>query len=157
MMTIDHIREELLKLGEQETDIVGCSVEEIEQLKTIQGVTNLPQLYIEFLLSMGKKMGKFFTGASMTYWSMQYMNFKKEARLLLAENSINFDLPENVYIFLIHNGYIFMYFDTSLKDYDPLVYRYIEGDVQPKQAGYFSDLLLGELGLQKKLAESKKL
>ncbi len=150
MTLIDQLQNELLILGEPLEQMIGCSPVEIQKLKTIQGVSKLPDLYEEFLSKLGHGAGTLFRGTSFFYAAMTYFNFKLEAVDFLREKNLAFKLPEDAFVFLWHQAYTFMYFNTEAKESDPTIYRYIEGDLIPKTVGVFSHLLLEELELHKR-------
>lgn len=154
---IDQIQDELLKLGEDPAKMLGCTPEQIEELKAIQGVSKLPGLYQEFLLKMGRGAGTLFQGTAFYYGAMKYFNFKQDAQDLLREKEVLFQMPHSGFVFLIHQGYIFMYFDTDAQEYDPILYRYIEGDPSPKPISNLSKLFLEEIKLHKSLQKMNKL
>ena len=54
-------------------------------------------------------------------------------RDLLAERGAPFTLSENDFIFMMHQGYQFWWFDRSLGKGSP-VYYYLEGDPEPRIA-----------------------
>ena len=61
---------------------------------------------------------------------------------MLAENGRPFELPPGAFVFLMHQGYQFMYFVCDGATDDPPVYYYLEG--QPaveRKAERFSDWL----------------
>ncbi|CAK7007141.1 SMI1/KNR4 family protein [Saezia sanguinis] len=122
----------------KEEDIQGCSIAEIEHLEKSAGL-QLPGQYKEFLLAVGKGAGSFFQGSDIFFPLMNGLN--KEAIELLEENDEEFDLPENAFVFLMHQGYEFDYFDTSNGN-DPPVYQYVEGNGPPVLTwGSFSKFL----------------
>jgi len=51
---------QLLNQRGYSVELVGCSHEEIDKVKQSQGVSDLPELFILFLESMGKKCGDIF-------------------------------------------------------------------------------------------------
>jgi hypothetical protein len=54
--------------------MLGCTPEQIEELKAIQGVSKLPGLYQEFLLKMGRGAGTLYRGVAFYYGAMKYFN-----------------------------------------------------------------------------------
>ncbi len=64
-----------------------------------------------------------------------------EAKSLLAEDEAGVTLGENAFVFLMHQGYEFLYFYLSEGDDRP-VYQYVEGIGMPMLAWKsFSDFL----------------
>lgn len=120
-------------------DIHGCTEYEIRRLEEHYN-TQLPQRYRDFLLAMGRGAGGFFVGIDCFYGILFVL--RQWTDELLEENNVEFQLPDDVFIFSMHQGYVFNYFRVSEGD-DPPVYRYIEGDVRPKRiATSFSEYLI---------------
>src|SRR4051794_23754807 len=124
MSLIETLYEELINIGEKPDSIVGCTPSEIEEIKLIQGVTNLPDMYYEFMSKMGQNSGKLFKGTIISYKAMKHFNFKEEAQNFLNDMDVKLKLPETAFVFFWHQGYIFLYFDTQTNEIDPIVYRY---------------------------------
>lgn len=104
----------------------GCSGAEIEIIKQAQKVERLPEIYIQFLLTMGKTAGGIvFRGSDYSY---QYLlNLKRWAMELIEENDVSIQLPNDAFIFFMHQGYNFHFFHTNLGD-DPSVYYFHDGE-----------------------------
>lgn len=126
---IQKLRDKLITLQLAEPhEIVGCTEAEIETLMTDQGVTFLPELYRQFLLTLGKQSGLLFQGTDAQY---KYLMGMKEAAVeLLEENGNPFALPAEAFVFRMHQGYIFFYFLTTDKNENPPIYRYLEMEDQ---------------------------
>lgn len=117
--------EKLIALGLADPqEIIGCSESEIEQIKAAQTVTFLPEIYVEFLRKMGKLAGNLYLGSDWAYPDL--LKLKLHASELLNENANSFVLPDDAFVFLMHQGYQFMYFRTNDLKADPEVYYYIE-------------------------------
>ncbi len=61
----------------------------------------------------------------------QVATLTDEARGLLTENGLQEDLPEDAFVFYMHQGYEFGYFLIGDGE-DPAVYQYVEGGGSPK-------------------------
>lgn len=109
----------------------GCSVEEIEAIKAGQNVTELPTLYNEFLETIGKGAQGLYVGTNIYYDDNLY-KLKDFANELLQESESNFELPENAFVFAMHQGYQFLYFLCEETD-DPTVFYYIENLSAPEK------------------------
>ncbi len=119
-------------------EILGCSEEEIKELEAFFN-THLPSEYRNFLLTMGHSAGKFFVGTDIFYPSLFHL--KLWAKDLLMENNVSFQLPDDAFVFSMHQGYTFLYFNLSEGE-DPPVYMYLEGDESLRQvAPTFSEYL----------------
>ncbi|MEP7284747.1 MAG: SMI1/KNR4 family protein [Chloroflexota bacterium] len=104
--------------------IHGCSPQEINEMKARQGVNYLPDLYVEYLLVLGKEAGNLDVGSSCFYPTL--LELKGSAVNLLEENEFPFLLPDDAFVFFMHQGYQFLYFLTKDKLEDPPVFYYIE-------------------------------
>jgi hypothetical protein len=128
--TSEAIKQSLIReLGKHERDFVGCTPVQIESIKLAQGVLYLPQTYVDFLFTMGKRAGGLFIGTDC--FCDQLSSLKTFAAELLIEDETDYQLPDDAFVFLMHQGYQFMYFHTQDKADDPIVYHYMEGDMQP--------------------------
>lgn len=152
---IELARLELLKSGiATEADIIGCSEVEIASLEQQQGVV-LPSAYRFFLKTMGHKAGSFLQG---TDWDYKYLKtLREDAEYLLSSSKSSFQLPSDAFVFTMHQGYSFLFFQTG--DDDPPVMLYVEEE-QPRQvAVHFSEWLRGavkdEILVERTIAEIK--
>jgi hypothetical protein len=119
--------------------IKGCSIEEVHFLENYFNI-NLPNVYKEFLLTMGHIAGSFYQGTDMFFRHL--IDIQKWARDLLEENGQPFQLSNETFVFSMHQGYQFTYFYT-LDSNDPPVYYYIEGSSYPEKKWIsFSDFLI---------------
>jgi hypothetical protein len=65
------------------------------------------------------------------------------ARELIVEGGVEDKFPDDMFVFLMHQGYSFLYFPLDGSN-DPPVYLYVDGDPAPKQvAPCFSDWVAG--------------
>jgi len=117
------VKEEICKADE----IKGASFAEVEELEAATG-KDLPAQYREFLLGLGNGAGDFFQGRDIFLPSLT--GLKEEAINLLKENKEKAELNENQFVFSMHQGYEFTYFDLMEGD-DPPVYQYVEGKGPP--------------------------
>lgn len=98
-----------------------CTMAEIQELEEKQG-TQFPGGYVEFLETMGKDAGQFMVGSFAYYKDLELIN--AEAKELLKANNFK-DLPENTFVFWMHQGYQFAFFSLNKED-DPPVFYYNE-------------------------------
>ena len=119
------IRDELInmKIATLET-VRGCSPQEIEAIKSRQGVDYLPGLYVEYLAVLGNKDGGLYVGSDRLYSHLLLL--KDWAKELLEEHDQPFDLPADAFVLLMHQGYQFLYFLTKDKNDDPTIFYYTE-------------------------------
>jgi hypothetical protein len=119
-------------------DFRGCTEAEIQRLETHFDL-HLPERYREFLRMMGRGAGEFFIGIDVFYSVL--FKLKSWAEELLKECSTDFKLPEDAFVFSMHQGYAFQYFLISEGD-DPPIYSYTEGCGVPELiANSFTDYL----------------
>lgn len=83
----------------------------------------LPAVYKKFLKLMGGGAGFFMLGSSVFY--NELFSLKQGTEELISENNLP-PLPENAFVFFMHQGYQAAYFKLDEGD-DPLVYYYSEG------------------------------
>jgi len=83
----------------------------------------LPKVYEEFLLQMGKEAGSFMRGSSAFY--VELFELKEWASELLQENKVR-ALPEDAFVFWMHQGYLMAFFILGESD-NPMVYYFGEG------------------------------
>jgi SMI1 / KNR4 family (SUKH-1) len=105
--------------------LVGCSEQEIEYLENVKKI-KLPNEYKYFLLTMGKSAGNFMRGSS-CFWD-EIFDLEEGAIELLKENNFK-ELPQDVFVFFMHQGYQFAFFKLTEGD-NPPVYYYGEGHPQ---------------------------
>lgn len=137
---VDKLKQEMIWWGIAAPDeIVGCTPYEVDSVVAAQRVNALPELYIEFLLAMGRKAGNFLVGADFLYPKL--LELKEYAYELLYEEGATFQLPDDTFIFLVHQGYQFFYFRTRDQAADPRIYYYIEGSRNVLEKGTLAAFL----------------
>lgn len=96
------------------------------QVKSIEKEFNLslPGVYREFLLNMGKGAGDFMRGSSCFYNEIFFLRNWAIGRL--EENQFR-NLPDNSFVFWMHQGYQFAFFLLDGNN-NPPVYCYTEVD-----------------------------
>jgi hypothetical protein len=102
--------------------IIPCTEDEIWVLEQQLGLP-LPGAYKEFLLWMGHGAGGFLRGSDCFYDSLPRL--RAGAMRLLWENGYVEPLPEDTFVFSMHQGYLF-YFVRAGEGDDPPVYFYSE-------------------------------
>ena len=114
--------DELIKIIAFNTvNLVPCSIKEIDEIELKYGFS-LPIVYKKFLSSMGKYAENFMAGSMCYYEDLDLIN--KEAVLLLEEGEFC-KLPNNAFVFWMHQGYQFAFFLNG-EESDPPVYYYNE-------------------------------
>jgi hypothetical protein len=117
----------------------GCPNEEIEKLEEHFNI-KLPDAYRDFLLTMGRGAGKLFEGSHFTYEHL--FKLREWAEELMVEAKAEFDLPDDAFVFMMHQGYDFFFFQVS-EGVDPPVDEFLEGKQVPtQQAEHLSEFLL---------------
>ncbi|MEA5550511.1 SMI1/KNR4 family protein [Anabaena cylindrica UHCC 0172] len=135
-----------LRLIFEGNQCVSCSDLEIIQLEQQQGII-LPSTYKDFLKMMGNGAGKFLRGSDCFYQHLPQI--QEWAKQLLVENDFPQALPEDAFVFFMHQGYQFSFFRLSEGD-NPPTYSYCEGQKEPyfvKIHDQFSDFLAVEIEL----------
>lgn len=102
--------------------LVGLEQSKIDRIEENFNV-RLPMVYRVFLSIMGKGAGQYMRGSSVFFNEIYLL--RDGAEELLKENNFR-PLPENVFVFWMHQGYQFAFFYLDQGD-DPAVYYYIEG------------------------------
>ncbi len=103
-----------------------CSWYEINKLENQVG-SKLPQMYREILTHIGHGAGDFWAGEDCFYKHLPLI--QKWARELLLEDSFPVSLPDDAFVFFMHQGYQFDFFRLSEGD-NPPVYSYLEGQTE---------------------------
>ncbi|MGE0190465.1 MAG: SMI1/KNR4 family protein [Planctomycetota bacterium] len=108
----------------------GCPSRKILHLERMWG-RRLPSSYRVFLQALGGEAGEFLSGSSFKCSEVESVN--AGARELAAES--NLTLPEDAFVFFMHQGYQFAFFILDGDD-DPLVYAFEEGDAAFRPLGW---------------------
>lgn len=117
----------------------GCTEAQVAEVEASFG-RPLPASYREFLLAAGQWAGDLFKGTDILFPRVVELN--DGAVELLAEGDSDFSLPPDAFVFLMHQGYQFMFFRATEGD-DPPVYHYHEGDDAPRRiSDSFSNYML---------------
>ncbi|HZZ81139.1 MAG TPA: SMI1/KNR4 family protein [Gemmataceae bacterium] len=123
------------------SELVGCTEDEIRQLEE-GSKFRLPAAYRSFLARMGKSAGRMFVGSDAFFDIL--VQVQAWTQDMLAEAGHPGIIPPDAFTFLMHGGYIVLFFRTSEGD-DPLVYRLNQSDtVSIKIADRFSEFLVAE-------------
>ncbi|MFN6479392.1 SMI1/KNR4 family protein [Nostoc sp. DedQUE07] len=144
---------ESLQLIFNENQLSPCSDLEIIQFEQQQGIT-LPSNYKNFLKIMGHGAGKFLRGSDCFYQHLPQI--QEWANQLLVENNFPEALPEDAFVFFMHQGYQFSFFRLSEGD-NPPTSSYCEGQEESyfvKSHDTFSDFLAVEIDLYLKSSMS---
>lgn len=96
----------------------GCSSEQIKSL-TDQTVGDLPESYLEFMKVAGNGVDGFLQGSDFTIKDLD--GVRDAADELLLEAGLN-RLPSNAFVFAMHQGYQFYFFQSGV------VYYFREGN-----------------------------
>ena len=111
--------------------VIPCTQEQIAQLERQYQLT-LPAAYREFLLWMGQGAGGFLAGDACFYEALTQL--RDDALELLAENGVSGGLPDDAFVFSMHEGYQFQFFRVS-EGANPPVYWYGEGESPTNDSG----------------------
>ncbi|MEQ9480924.1 SMI1/KNR4 family protein [Coleofasciculus sp. F4-SAH-05] len=148
-MYLDTVKQQLQQLGlVQPDELVGCTASEISKLEQELGIS-LPKAYQEFLLEMGHSAGQFLRGSDCFFKHLPYL--REWAIELLEENNFHKPLPNDAFVFFMHQGYQFSFFILSEGD-DPPIYSYCEGENKikfTKSNAKFSGFIKQEVEIHK--------
>jgi hypothetical protein len=113
-----------------------ASQEEVAALERQLGM-EFPAAYKAFLLILGRDGGPDFIGSDCSIRVLP--GLRRGAEDLLRRSGSQYTLPEKAVVFLMHQGYYFVYFLADQTSEDPAVFAYGEGDPAPaKKAESFS-------------------
>jgi SMI1-KNR4 cell-wall len=129
----------LIEAGLAEPAVIrGCREEEIGRLEKDLGVA-LPAFYRQFLMRMGRSAGAFLSGTDFLFVDLG--GLRLQAEQLLHETKAGFRLKNTDFVFAVHQGYEFLFFDSK-ESGDPAVWRYEESDPAPQKVfSHFSEWL----------------
>ncbi|MFJ6267092.1 SMI1/KNR4 family protein [Lysinibacillus xylanilyticus] len=135
-----HIEDFLISLEKDSYPMEPCSKDDLSKLVKLSSPRTLPKTYLDFMNKAGNGI-EFLVG---TDYSMKYIfDLKEWAIELLEENNFIKKLTDNQFIFMMHQGYIFWFFNLNDGD-DPAVYYYdesVELDDFNKVSDTLSDFL----------------
>jgi len=106
--------------------LVGCTDDEIEQLRIAQGVERLPALYVEFMRQMGRSDGGLAksSDADLSYAVAIKLKSPEVGYALPILRSLG--LEQESFVFLSDNTNFIYTFDSRDTQADPLVYSFTE-------------------------------
>lgn len=107
-------------------EVRGCTDSEIAGIEQRIG-HGLPAAYREFLVWMGHGAGDLFEGSNAFYQHLP--SLLASAQELLQENNILTPMPNDAFVFFMHQGYQCMFFRLAEGE-NPPVYYYGEGEGQ---------------------------
>jgi hypothetical protein len=121
------------------SQLIGCTLDQINEVMEVQQVERLPIVYQQFLSWMGQFAGDiYFSGTDVFYPAI--LKFKVFALKVIRQNNLSINLSKRDFVFLSHQGYQFMYFDVNHDD--PDVIGFSEAEVELKNFGSLSSWLL---------------
>ncbi|WAL63062.1 hypothetical protein ORV05_18660 [Amycolatopsis cynarae] len=102
--TMEELAARLVSLGwATRKTLVGCSPEEVDEVRRVQQVERLPSQYEQFLLTMGKRAGVFLRGSSFFY--REIVEIADEVSDFLEESNVTHLMsPGSVFVGM-HQGY----------------------------------------------------
>lgn len=122
-------------------EIAGCTEPEIAALEAAFR-RPFPASYRVFLAAMGKGAGEFMRGTDMFHEHLG--GLRKAAERLMLESRSPAELRSSDWVFAVHQGYQFLYFDAAAGP-DPQVFHVMEGEAAKPVAASFSDWLDGAI------------
>lgn len=125
-------------------DIWGCTLEEVNELEKRLNI-NLPSIFREFLLHMGKRIAGMFEGEAFFYNSIMILTEQFRPKVERVDDDGSFIyLPLDALVFYAHDVtiYAFVYTQDELDD-PPVYYIGDFNNFQPEKFHeHFSDYLL---------------
>lgn len=141
-MYLDRVKFRLSELGTvRPEEILPCTRQEVTLLANELGIM-LPAAYVEFLLWAGHGAGRLMLGSDCFYGHLSYL--KAGALRILREDGFPGKLPDDAFVFCMHQGYQFSFLRVSEGE-DPPVYYYLEDSEQAdfkRVFDHFSDSLM---------------
>ena len=131
------------------SQMAGCSPGEVAEIERKFPV-KLPEVYRDWLLAMGRGAGDYLKGSDAFY--PEILVIREWADELLAEDGRPIVLPSDAFVFLMHQGYQFLYFRTAEGVPDPPVLYYFTGahkDGWESLTSYYFQVLQDHLQLRK--------
>jgi hypothetical protein len=107
----------------------GCTEAELDTLEQEAGV-HLPKAYADFLRVNGVIPDEAFKGSDCSLDTL--IDLQGAAEALLVESGTEYALPHNAFVFLMHQGYQFFFFEAAETPADPPVLYYMEGEKEPR-------------------------
>jgi hypothetical protein len=108
----------------------GYTNQEAKGLESQYGV-KLPPAFVAYLKLMGHDTDWLFLGTDASLHHLKQL--RKWADNLLVHNGKPFELYPQDFVFLMHQGYQFMWFRADGSSEDPPVFYYLEGNRTPEQ------------------------
>lgn len=102
-----------------------CTDKQIEELEARYKL-KLPAAYIAFLKGKYPEVYPILTGSDYGYSYL--VKLRNCAEELLQENGNPFQLAQNDFVFIMHQGYQFLFFPCGEDTDNPPVYYYLEGE-----------------------------
>ena len=110
--------EDILSQYSTGRDVVGCQSDEITAVEKKFGVS-LPNDYKQFLMCMGHRAPDFFVGSDFEYNKLPDL---QEGAAELLQECGQAPLAEGAFVFIMHQGYQFYFFDKGR------IYYYMEDE-----------------------------
>lgn len=118
----------------------GAPLEEIERVERAMR-TRFPDAYRRFLSRAGRSAGTFMQGSDLALGDLENINLVSR-EIAAADEGLG--LPQDALVFLMHQGYEYLFVRTSEGD-DPPVYHGLESDEPVEVAHRFTDWLEGAI------------
>jgi hypothetical protein len=123
---------------------IGCSQDEINELEKYFGYF-LPEAYRQYLEWMGRDFKGVFVGSD--WFITNVLDNTELLPKLLAENKIDYKLPQYYLVFFSHQGYMAAWFELPKQDDDPITYFFTESKEvnHPSDHKKFTDALFTDM------------
>lgn len=154
---MDTIEELVKHLKNKGCHLVPCSEDDIVEIEKHFNNIELPLVYKDFLLAMGNGAGEFMKGSSV--FLDELYDLRDGAIEIMRDNNLGL-LPDNAFVFWLHQGYQMAYFIIGGPSALP-VYYFGEGSgMKEVKLAFdrfidFLDLQLRMSGLSLRASKSK--
>lgn len=127
----EEVQQRLHQLSPLEADsFEGATDQEITELEAYAG-GKFPLVYRMFLQMMGRNAGQLFQGSDALISQRWSIRFRAFAQKIISEQGGSDSLPESAFVFLMHQGYVFLFFRLDEGE-NPPVYVVTDSEPEPK-------------------------
>jgi hypothetical protein len=124
-LEIEAVFAKIESLRTAEDPCEGATHEEVLSLERYAGCP-LPSVYLSFLFRFGHSAGPLFVGSDFAIDGQLRLRLREYASELLVERKSPYRLKDSDFVFVMHQGYVFQFFDCEAGP-NPPVYLFQEG------------------------------
>lgn len=120
----------------------GLDDHSIDEIIKAQSADRLPESFEAYLRVAGQACGRLWVGSDSHY--PRILTLKQSAISLTSETQVEIPMLNESVVFLMHQGYVFLYVSTSGED--PSVMQFHESFAEPQQvADSFSEFVVNSV------------